>query len=245
MLVGVLDTPPPPPVARIPPPPPLHTTMFPCIALVMPLSRDTLGMTLVHLSGPKSLRDPLVSQRLLALLTGVLYVCLICSRLFLKFCLGKMVECMEFQDYLQAGVHDSVREGTPAASSAKAKMRLTKSLRHLGDSRSQWLQTFASAPGFGGTEEALIENLICYTLIEQGQINMTTGAFEKIRVQPDTVNEASDPALLSLLEGQAALIKSLTEKVNSLPEAPTRSEKSVPPLCLKELHEVALVWNHP
>ena len=30
MLVGVLDTP--PPVARIPPP--LHTTMFPCIALV-------------------------------------------------------------------------------------------------------------------------------------------------------------------------------------------------------------------
>ena len=28
-------------------------------------------------------------KRLLALLTGVLYVCLICSRLFLKFCLGK------------------------------------------------------------------------------------------------------------------------------------------------------------
>ena len=78
-------------------------------------------------------------QRLLALLTGVLYVCLICSGLFLKICLGKMAECMEFQDYLQAGVHDSVREGTPAASWAKAKMRLTKSLRHLGDSRSQWL----------------------------------------------------------------------------------------------------------
>ena len=28
-------------------------------------------------------------KRLLALLTRVLYVCLICSRLFLKFCLGK------------------------------------------------------------------------------------------------------------------------------------------------------------
>ena len=154
---------------------------------------------------------------------------------------------MEFQDYLQAGVHDSVREGTPAAScaKAKAKMRLTKSLRHLGDSRSQRLSTFASASRFGGTEEALVENLIGYTLTEQVQINMTTGAFEKIRVQPNTVNKASDPALLSLLEGQAALIKSLTEKVNSLSEAPTRSERSVPPLCLKELHEVALVWNHP
>ena len=152
---------------------------------------------------------------------------------------------MEFQDYLQAGVHDSVREGTPAASWAKAKMRLTKSLRHLGDLRSQWLQTFASASGFGGTQEALIENLIGYTLTEQVQINMTTGAFEKIKVQPDIVNRASDPALMSLLEGQAALIKSLTEKVISLSEAPTRSERSVPPLCLKELHELALVWNHP
>ena len=63
MLVGVLDTP--PPVARIPPP--LHTTMFPCIALVMPFSRDILtelNMTLVCLTGAKSLRDPLVSQLL-------------------------------------------------------------------------------------------------------------------------------------------------------------------------------------
>ena len=48
-------------------PPPLHTTMFPCIALVMPFSRDTLtelNMTLVRWSGAKSLRDPLVSQLL-------------------------------------------------------------------------------------------------------------------------------------------------------------------------------------
>ena len=152
---------------------------------------------------------------------------------------------MEFRDYLQAGVHDSVREGTPAASWAKAKMRLTKYLRHLGDSRSQWLQTFASASGFGGTEEALIENLIGYTLVEQVQINMTTGAFEKIRVQTEGGNRASGPALMSLLEGQAALIKSLTKKVNGLSEAPTRSEKTMPPLCLKELHDLALVWNHP
>ena len=56
-----------PPPSGCPHSPPLHTTMFPCIALVMPFSRDTLtnlGMTLVHLSGAKSLRDPLVSQLL-------------------------------------------------------------------------------------------------------------------------------------------------------------------------------------
>ena len=124
-------------------------------------------------------------------------------------------------------------------------MRFTKSLRHLGDSRSQWFQTFANASRFGGTEDALIENLIGYTLTKQVQINMTTGAFEKMRVQSENVSKTSDPALMSLLEGQAALIKSLTEKVNSLSEAPTRSEKSVPPLCLKESHDLALVWNHP
>ena len=41
--------------------------MFLSIALLMPLSRDTLtklSMTLVHLSGAKSLRDPSVSQLL-------------------------------------------------------------------------------------------------------------------------------------------------------------------------------------
>ena len=97
----------------------------------------------------------------------------------------------------------------------------------------------------GGIVEALIENLIGYTLTAQVQINMTTGAVEKIRVQSEAGNKASYPASMSLLEGQAALIKSLTEKVNGLSQAPTRSEKTVPPLCLKELHDMALVWNHP
>ena len=62
MLVGVLDTP-----SCCPHSPPLHTTMFPCIALVMPFSQDTLtelNMALVRLSGAKSLLDPLVSQLL-------------------------------------------------------------------------------------------------------------------------------------------------------------------------------------
>ena len=70
---------------------------------------------------------------------------------------------------------------------------------------------------------------------------MTTGAFEKFRVQSAGGNKASDAALMSLLEGQAALIKSLTEKANSFSEAPTRLEKTVPPLCLKVIHDQALV----
>ena len=74
---------------------------------------------------------------------------------------------------------------------------------------------------------------------------MTTGAFEKMRVHSEIASKTSDPALMSPLERQAALIKSLTEKVNSLSEAPTRLEKSVPPLCLKELHDLALAWNQP
>ena len=204
-----------------------------------------LGVLRVRRSDPVRGRKALHMQRPLALPTGVLFACLICSTLFLKFCLGKMAECMKFQDYLQAGVHDSVLEGTPAASWAKAKMRLTKSLCHLGDLRVQWLQTFANASGFGGTEDALIENLIGYTPTEHVQINITTGAFANIRVQSSNVSKTSDLALMSLLEGRAAPLKSLTEKVNSLSEAPTRSEKSVPPLCLKELHDLAPVWDHP
>ena len=53
------------PPCRLPASPSLHTTMFPCIPLVVPFSRDTLtelNMTLVRLSGARSLRDALVSQ---------------------------------------------------------------------------------------------------------------------------------------------------------------------------------------
>ena len=44
-----------------------HIALFPCLALVMPFSRDTfteLSMTLTRLSGAKSLPDPLVAQLL-------------------------------------------------------------------------------------------------------------------------------------------------------------------------------------
>ena len=77
------------------------------------------------------------------------------------------------------------------------------------------------------------------------QLNTTLGAFEKIRVPSQDTGKANDPALLSLSEGQAALIKSLSDKVNILLEAPKRREKTVPPLCLMELHDLALGWHHP
>ena len=57
--------PPPPPSG--PPPTPLHITLFPCVGPVMPFSWDTLielSMTLMRLSGAKSLRDSQVSQLL-------------------------------------------------------------------------------------------------------------------------------------------------------------------------------------
>ena len=44
-----------------------HTTFSPCLALVMPSSRDTLvnlSMMLTRLSGAKSLHDPLVAKLL-------------------------------------------------------------------------------------------------------------------------------------------------------------------------------------
>ena len=46
---------------------PLPTTLFYCVALVMPFSRDTIlerSMTLTRLIGAEKLRDPLVSQLL-------------------------------------------------------------------------------------------------------------------------------------------------------------------------------------
>ena len=51
----------------VPPLSPLPNSLFPCVALVMPFSRDTLlelSITLTRLSGAKSLRDPLFSQLL-------------------------------------------------------------------------------------------------------------------------------------------------------------------------------------
>ena len=47
-------------------------------------------------------------------------------------------DCMEFGDYLEAGVHEAIRENTFATDWARAKVRITKSLKQLGDNRSKW-----------------------------------------------------------------------------------------------------------
>ena len=44
----------------------------------------------------------LLEKRPLASLIGVLVAHLLCSRVYLKICLGKMAEGMEFHDYLEA-----------------------------------------------------------------------------------------------------------------------------------------------
>ena len=141
---------------------------------------------------------------------------------------------MEFHDYLEAGVKGSVRERTLAASWAKAKIRLIKSLRHLGDSRSQWHPTFAKASGFRGTEKALVENLVGYTMIDKVQLNATSGAFEKTCVPSEDTGKATDPALPTLLDGQAALIKSLSDKVMTWPWCGTAP---------KWVHECSITWS--
>ena len=64
-----------------------------------------------------------------------------------------MSDCMEFGDYLEAGVHDAVRENTSATDWARAKVRINKSLRQLGDNKSKWLEGFAGVVGFHGSED--------------------------------------------------------------------------------------------
>ena len=58
-----------------------------------------------------------------------------------------------------------------------------------------------AAAGFTGTKEALVENLIGYTMTKQVQLNIASGAFEKIHVPAEDTGKAIDPAVLSLLEG--------------------------------------------
>ena len=50
---------------------------------------------------------------------------------------------------------------------------------------------------------------------------------------------------MSLLQGQADLIQSLTKKVNRLSEAPEQQDDKIPPLSLKELLKLSGAWNHP
>ena len=156
-----------------------------------------------------------------------------------------MSDCMEFGDYIEAGVHDALRENTCATDWAIAKVQINKSLRLMGENKSKWLEGFAGAVGFHGSEEQLVECIIGYTLSEKVALNVGSGTFERISQDPKPKPPATDPALMSLFQGQAYLIQSLTEKVNRLSEAPEKQEDRIPPLSLKELHKLSRVWNHP
>ena len=53
-----------------------------------------------------------------------------------------MFDCVEFGDYLEAGVHEAVRENTFAIEWARTKVRVTKSLRQDQGTCHQVPQTF-------------------------------------------------------------------------------------------------------
>ena len=169
------------------------------------------------------------------------------SELFLIFAQGLplMSDCMEFGDYLEAGVHLAVRENTSATDWAEAKVRINKSLRQLGDNKSTWPEGFAGAVGFNGSEDQLVDCIIGYTMTEKVTLNVGYGNFERVSQKPNVNPTVTYPALLSPLQGQANLIQSLIEKVNRPSEAPEKPEDKIPPLSLKELHKLSGVWNHP
>ena len=91
------------------------------------------------------------------------------SELFLIFAQGLplMSDSMEFGDYVEAGVHDAVRENTSATYWARAKVRINKSLGQLGDNKSKWPEGFAGAVGFHGSEDQLVDCIIGYTMTEK------------------------------------------------------------------------------
>ena len=177
----------------------------------------------------------------------VLHILFHDSELFLIFAQGlpQMCDCMEFGDYLEAGVHDVVRENTSATDWARAKVCINKSLRQLGDNKSKWLEGFAGAVGFNGSEDQLVDCIIGYTMMERVTLNVGSGNFERVSQEPKVNPTVTNPAQLSLLQCRADLIQSLTEKVNRPSEAPEKPEDKIPPLSPKELHKRSSLWNHP
>ena len=91
-----------------------------------------------------------------------------------------MSDCMELGDYIEVGVHDALREDTSATDRARAKVRINKSLKQLGEKKSKWLEGFAGAVGFHGSKEQFVECVIGYTLTEKVALNVGLGTFERI-----------------------------------------------------------------
>ena len=101
-----------------------------------------------------------------------------------------MSDCMEFSDYLEAWVHEPVKENTFARDWARAKVPITKSLGQLVDNRSKLLEGFAGTVCFRGCEGSLVEYLIGYTLTEKVSLNVGSRDFERA---PTSQRYATNP----------------------------------------------------
>ena len=68
-----------------------------------------------------------------------------------------MAESTDFQDYIMAGVPESVRGDSPAKTLALARTKVLKSLRALGARRSAWTRNFANSVQYSGDEGSFME----------------------------------------------------------------------------------------
>ena len=75
-----------------------------------------------------------------------------------------------------------------------------------------------------------MDPIIGYTMTEEVTLNVESGKFERVSQEPKVNPTVIDPVLLSLLQGQADLMQSLTEKVNRLSEAPKKRGGQNPPI---------------
>ena len=154
-----------------------------------------------------------------------------------------MSESIDFQDYILAGVQESVRGDSPAREWALARTKVLKSLRGLGARRTEWIRQFAASVQFSGDEDAFIAYIIGYVLTAGVSLNVETGLFTaNARVSPGPLH---DTALQTLLENQQKMISDLHAQVASLTSAPAKQEIAIPPLSLKALYDLHVAYNHP
>ena len=57
-----------------------------------------------------------------------------------------MVELVDFNQYVQAGVHELVRANSATKERAATKTRVSKAMRLIGGRREKWLQTLRVPP---------------------------------------------------------------------------------------------------
>ena len=94
-----------------------------------------------------------------------------------------MSESTDFQDYIMAGVPESVRGDSPAKALALARTKVLKSLRALGARRSAWIRNFANSVQYSGDEGSFMEYVgssnmplsCCFVCVPQNNLLLCTG----------------------------------------------------------------------